>query len=215
MRTTKFSARLTSVIGYAHLVYLGLLPALATFGVLYTYGYPDSLFLFLLIGGAAAVGVYVAVLFYYTPLPASPGRGILFLLDGPAWALLSLSSRRVFLLGFAVEAFIVDGTAVCLSILIIVFGKAGARAAAGWMLLALAATLSLVWPYFRDELWGRWASMGWLAAGIVEAVAAHLKQLERDEAARSPNAAAVFIVILILTWAGALILGNVLHELAS
>jgi hypothetical protein len=210
---SQFKSRLTNVVGFTHLIYLGLLPALATFGILYAYGYPSPLFLFLLVGGTAAVGVYVAVLFYYTPAPTSLGWALFVLLDGPACVLLSLYSKRVFPLGFAVEAFIVDGTAVCLSILALAYRTAGGRAAVGWMLLALATMASLVYPYFRDDLWGRWVSVALLMGGILEAMLVRSKQLERDEAARNPNSIAPFIVVLLLVWVGALIAGNVLHEL--
>jgi hypothetical protein len=212
MRISRLKSRLTSVVGFTHLTYLGLLPALATFGVLYAYGYPDWLFVFLLVGGTAAVGVYVAVLFYYTTPPASLGWALFVLLDGPACALLSLYSKQVFPLGFAVEAFIVDGTAVCLSILVLAYRTAGGRAAVGWMLLALAAIVSLVWHYFWDHLWGHWVSLALLAGGILEASLVRSKQLERDEAARDQNSTAAFIVVLLLTWIGAMIAGNVLHE---
>ncbi|MFL6253757.1 MAG: hypothetical protein ACJ74T_01920 [Pyrinomonadaceae bacterium] len=214
MRLSDDTSRLTFAVGYANLVYLGLLPALATFGVLYAYGYTGPSFILLLIGGAAAVGVYVAVLFCYMPLPKSLGWALLALLDGPVWALLSLSSRRLFPLGFAVEAFIVDGAAVCLSVLVVAYSRAVSRAAvAGWMLVALAAGGSLVWPYFRDHLWGQWVSLCWLGGGIVESFVAYSKQLERDKPVRAPDTAAVYIVILLMVWVGALIAGNVLHEL--
>jgi hypothetical protein len=212
MRLLEIKSRLTLILGHVHLIYLGILPALATFGLLYTYGYPSPLFIFLLIGGTAAVSVYVVVLFSYAPLPPSLGWAIFVLLDGPMCALLSLSSKRVFPLGFAVEAFIVDGIAVCLSILVIAYKWGGANAAVGWMLLALTATASLVWPYFRDDLWGQWVSLGLLVGGILEATLVRSQQLERDEAARHPDTVAVYIVILLLTWVGAMIAGNVLHE---
>src|SRR5205085_2042686 len=119
--------------------------------------------------------------------PTSLGRGILVLLDGPAWVLLSLYTKRVFPLGFAVEAFIVDGTAICLSILILAYRTAGARAAAGWMLLALAAIVSLVWHYFHEHLWGEWGSVALLAVGMIEAMLVRSKQLRRDETARNAD----------------------------
>ncbi len=65
--------RAASSLWYAHLIYLGLLPAAATFGLLYKYGHPVPLLLF--IGGTAAVGVYLAVVFYFTPMPRSVAVG--------------------------------------------------------------------------------------------------------------------------------------------
>ena len=59
--------RLLRVVDYAHLVYLGVLPSLATFSLLYAYGHPAPLLLFL--AGTAAVGVYLAAVYSYTPRP--------------------------------------------------------------------------------------------------------------------------------------------------
>lgn len=215
MRVLKFKSRLTSIIGHIHLVYLGLLPALATFSLLYTYGHPAPLLMFL--GGTAAVGVYLAVTFNYTPLPTSFGWAMLVLLDGPMWTLLSLYSKRANPLGFAVEGLIVDGTAVWLSILILAFSSPrptrGQRVASvGFMLLALVATGSLVWPYFREVLWQQWASLGWLGGGILEAVIVRFKQLKRDEVTQHPDDSSAYIVFLVLAWICSMILGNVLHE---
>jgi hypothetical protein len=217
MGSSKFNSRLTSIIGYIHLVYLGLLPSLATFGLLYVYGHPAPLLL--LVGGTAAVGVYLAATFYYTPLPTSLGWSLLVLLDGPAWALVSIYSKRVSPLGFAVGGLLVDGTAIWLSILILALGSSRPvreqrTASAGFMLLALATTATLVWPYFRDVLWGQWVSLGWLGLGIFETLIVRFNQLERDEAARNANYSPVYIVALILIWVGSMIAGNVLHELA-
>jgi hypothetical protein len=77
--------------------------------------------------------------------------------------------------------------------------------------IVLPAAL-LVWHYFWDDLWGHWLSLALLGGGILEAVVVRSKQLERDEAARTPDTTATFIVVLVLTWVGALIAGNVLHE---
>lgn len=214
-RAPEFKSRLTFIVGRIHLVYLGLLPALATFGLLYTYGHPAPLLMFL--GGTAAVGVYLAVTFSYTPRPTSLGWALLVLLDGPAWALLSLYSKGAARPDFAVEGLIVDGTAVWLSILVLALSSPrptrGQRVASvGFMLVALGATASLVWPYFRDALWGQWASLGCLGAGILEAVLLRFKQLKREQVAQDPDDGLLYIVLLVLTWVCAMILGNVLHE---
>jgi hypothetical protein len=217
VRVSEFKSRLTRIIGHAHLVYLGLLPAIATFGLLYVYGHPAPLLMFL--GGTAAVGVYLAVTFNYTPLPASFSWGLLVLLDGPAWTLLSLWTKKAVPIGFAVEAFIVDGTAIWLSIFILSFisprPTRGQRlASAAFMLIALAAAASLVWPYFRDVLWGHWASLLLLAGGTLEAAFVRFKQLERDKLIANPDDNMGYLIFLILAWICAMIAGNVLHEFA-
>lgn len=206
-----------AVIGYIHLVYLGLLPSLTTFGLLYKYGYPVPLFLFL--GGAVAVGVYLAVVFYYTPMPRSLTDGLLILLDGPAWVVLSLLTKKAVPLGYVVEGFIVEGTAIWLSILILAAKFPRQRLAAiGYMLLAFAVSVSLVYPYFRDNLQDQWLSVGLLGMGIVETFLARFRQLKRDEEGRDttlrdPDKNAGFLVVLILIWVAAMIASNVLFEL--
>ncbi|MFN2532496.1 MAG: hypothetical protein ABR555_14480 [Pyrinomonadaceae bacterium] len=211
---------LTRTIGRLHLLYLGLLPTFATFGLLLAYGYP--LPLLLLLGGTAAVAVYVAVVLYYSPLPASLVWSLLVLFDGPMWALLSLSSKRMFPLGFAVEALIVDGTAVWFSILVLALtsplpDRRQRLASVGFMLLAFGTAGSLAWPYFRANLWGQWLSLGWLTIGIVEAVMVRFKQLNRDQAAQglSDTTRMIYLIVLIFAWVASLISGNVLHEKKS
>jgi hypothetical protein len=61
------------VVDWAHLVYLGVLPALATFSLLYAYGHAAPLLLFL--GGTVAVGVYLAATYSYTPRPRTLAEG--------------------------------------------------------------------------------------------------------------------------------------------
>lgn len=215
---TDHKARLTRIIGRVHLFYLGLLPAIATFGLLYLYGHPVPFLMFL--GGTAAVGVYLAVTFNYTPLPRSFGWGLFVLLDGPAWTLFSLLTKRALPIGFAVEALIVDGTAIWLSILMLALispkPTRGQRiASVGFMLVALSATASLVWPYFRDALWGQWLSLIFLGAGIVEALLVRFKQLKKDEVTGDVDENTGSLIFLVLAWVGAMIAGNVLHEFAT
>jgi len=208
-----------TVIGYIHLVYLGLLPSLATFGLLYKYGYPIPLFLFL--GGAVAVGVYIAVVFYYTPMPRSVAGGLLVLLDGPVWVILSLLTKKAVPLGYVVEGFIVEGTAIWLSILILAAKFPRQRLAAlGYMLLAMGISASLVYPYFRDSLRDQWLSVGLLGIGIVETFGARYSQVSREE--EGPNTRRQdadknigFLIALILIWVAAMIAGNVLFELRN
>jgi hypothetical protein len=208
-----FKVRLAALVGRAHLVYLGLLPSFATFALLYTYGHPAPLLLFL--GGTAAVGVYLAVVISYTKTPASAPLSLLFMLDGPAWAAASLSSRELRLPDFAVEGFLVDGTAIWLSILVLALRSdlptRGQRVASvAFMLVALGATLSLVWPYLRDVLWGEWLSLTLLGLGIAEALVVNYKLLERDDVVRDDDSTAIYIAVLVMVWVGSLV-GNAFH----
>src|SRR5918911_879292 len=149
-RDTSVYTRAVRFLDYAHIVYLGLLPALATFSLLYAYGHPAPLLLF--IAGTAAVGVYLAITYSYTPRPRMLVLAVLLLLDGPAWAALSLLLKGARPLAFAVEGFLVDGTATWVSILVLAARsplptRGERRASIGIMLAALAASYSLAWPY--------------------------------------------------------------------
>jgi hypothetical protein len=216
MPSSRYDFRFATIIGYTHLVYLGLLPPLATFSLLFRYGHLAPLAL--LLGGTVAVSVYLAVTFYYTPLPASPGWGLLILLDGPVWVLLSLLSKQINPLGFAVEGFLVDGPAIWFSILVLstrsdLPTRRERTASIAFMLAALAATASLVWPYLRDVLWRHWASMALLGAGLIESTIVRFRGLRGLKVARQDdNRAAVYIVVMLLVWVASMILGNVLHE---
>jgi hypothetical protein len=203
------------MIGKAHLVYLGLLPSFATFALLYAYGHPALPLLFL--GGTVAVGVYLAVIISYTPTPSSVPLSLFVMLDGPAWVLLSLASKELALPSFAIEGFLVDGTAIWLSTLVLALRSykptRGQRVASvAFMLVALAATASLVWPYLRDVLWGEWLSVLWLGLGVVEALVVNYKVLERDEVVRDSDSGGIYIAVMVMVWVGSL-LGNVFHEL--
>ena len=212
-------SQLASMIGYTHLVYLGLLPALATFALLYRYGHAAPLALFL--GGTVAVSVYLAVTIYYAPQPTSAGRGLLILLDGPAWVLLSLFSRGGDPLSFAVEGFLVDGTAILFSILVLATwsGKPTRGQRLGSIALmvgALAATTSLFWPYLRDVLWQHPLSMVLVGAGLIESTFVRFGAMNREQTARTDeNKNAGFITVMLLVWVAAMIAGNVLHEYFS
>jgi hypothetical protein len=216
MQMSGSRSRLTNLLGYAHLAYLGALPALATFSLLLIYGHSAPLLL--LLGGTVAVSVYLAVIITYTPLPPSLGWSLVLLLDGPAWVTLSLrSAAGVTPLAFAIEGFLIDGTAIWISILILAIGSAlptkqQRRASVGFMLAALAATAWLVWPYYRHVLLGHWLSQSLLGLGIIEAAIVRYKVLKRDEVVRSNNVSVPYLISLLLLWVVALIVGNILHQ---
>jgi hypothetical protein len=211
--------RALRVLDYAHLVYLGLLPSLATFSLLYAYGHAAPLLLFL--GGTAAVGVYLAATYSYTPRPRTLPSALLQLLDGPAWALLSIAVRGARPLAFAVEGFLVDGTATWLSLLVLAARsplptREQRRAAVAFMLAALAATLWLAWPYLRDASRGTRGGAGLflLGLGALQGAFARYKLFSRDQVLRPADASVAYLVPLIVAWVASMILGNVLHELA-
>lgn len=210
---------LLNALDRAHLVYLGLLPAAATFTLLYTYGHFAPMLLF--IAGTAAVGVYLATTYTFTPRPRSVGLALLVLLDGPAWAILSLLLKDARPLAFAVEGFLVDGTAVWASVLAFALRSPlptrGQRAASvGIMLAALAATYTLAWPYLREAAHGAWggASLALLGLGAAQGSLIRYRRFEGEEVTRDEGAGAAYIVIFIVLWLAALMAGNALHELS-
>ncbi len=203
-----FKVRFAFIIGKAHLIYLGLLPSFATFARLYTYGHPVPFLLFL--GGTVAVSVYLAVIISYTKIPRSPLLSLFIMLDGPAWVMLSLLSKRVALPVFAIEGFLVDGTAIWLSTLVLALHSykptRGQRiASVALMFVALATTLSLVWPYLREVLWGEWLSVLWLCLGITEAAIVNYRLLERDVVVRDSDSSSIYIAVLVMVWVFSLV----------
>jgi len=143
------------------------------------------------------------------------------LLDGPAWAALSLLLKYERPLAFAVNGFLIDGTAVWASILVLALRSDlpthGQRwASVGIMAVALAATYSLAWPYCRDVLQGSWggASLLLLALGAAQGALTRYRLYERENTVRDDDASAVFIVVFIFAWLASLIAGNVLHEVS-
>ena len=99
-----WSERAHRIVGGMHLVYLGLLPALATFAILAEHGHRAIWLVFL--GGIVAVSVYLAVAVSYTRSPGSLIAALLILLDGPVCALLA-QSEGAQPFSFAIESFLI------------------------------------------------------------------------------------------------------------
>jgi hypothetical protein len=198
-----------------YLIYLGLLPALATFAVLWGYGYPWLLCLFL--GGVAAVGVYLAVVMSYTPVPPSLPWLVLALLDGPLFVLISMQGN-FHPLAFAIEGFLIDGSAIWISILFLAFvsplpTREQRIASIVIMMVILGLICSLFWPYWQDYLWGNWQRIFWLLAGIVQATWLNYGRFERAEVRRQEQDGGIlFIVGLLMIWLIGMIVGANLHE---
>jgi hypothetical protein len=206
--------RLHRAVERLHLVYLGLLPALATFSVLVIYGHPAPSLLF--IGGIVAVSVYLAVVISYTRPVRSLGLALLILLDGPLWAALSHASNRA-PLSFAIDAFLVDGIAIWFAIVWLAVStsrptKEQRAATVGFALVALSTVLLTFWPYIREHVWGEGMRPFWLAAGIVEAVIVRHYLLEVDEVVRGEMTSAAYILVLLFVWIVAMSAGNIIHE---
>jgi len=198
-----------------YLFYLGLLPALATFAVLWVYGYPWLSVLFLV--GVAGVGVYLATVMSYTPIPSSLFWLLLALMDGPIFALLSL--RNDFHpLAFAIEGFLIDGSAIWISILFLAIvsplpTREQRIASIAIMLGILTLIGSLFWPYGQEYLWGNWERLFWLGAGIIQATWLNFSRFKRAEVLRRESDGAIlFLVGMLIIWLIAMIVGANLHE---
>jgi hypothetical protein len=198
-----------------YLVYLGFLPALATLAVLWAYGYRWLFVLFLV--GVAAVGVYLATVMSYTPIPRSLPWLLLALFDGPLFVLISLRDN-FHPLAFAIEGFIIDGAAIWISILFLAMvsplptrGQRGASIAIMAVILGLMG--SLFWPYWQEYLWGQWGRIFWLLAGIVQATWLNFGRFQRAEVLREERDGGIlFIVGSIMIWLLAMIVGANLYE---
>ncbi len=206
---------LVSRLGQVYLLYLGLLPILATFAIILTYGVRLPMLVFL--GGVGAVGVYLAATYSYTRLPVKVLPLLVILLDGPLFVTLSLRNG-LNPLAFAIEGFLIDGTAIWLSILVLSFisplPSRGQRIASiFFMLIAIGITLSLFWPYLQDHVIVNWSHLIWLLVGCTEATLASFVLVSRDEVIRSSDGSILYIGLLVMFWVVAMSLGNVLHEM--
>ena len=213
---SSWKTRLIKVIGNIHLVYLGLLPSLATLAMLRAYGYSLPFLLFIV--GVAAVGIYLAVTWSYTALPNSLLGNLWALLDGPLFVLVGRWSTEGVPLAFAIEAFAIDGMAIWFAILWLsaVSSKPtpGQRVASlGIMVAILAIIGSLFWPYVRDVLWGDWLLVASLVAGCVESAFFRVRTLNAEAVVREDmDASTLYIAGLVMLWVASMIAGMALHD---
>lgn len=188
---------MAEALGWANLIWLGLLPAIATFGVVWRYGSPELPGLGettrALIGivGFAAVAVELAVLVTYTRFPSSMLTAILVLVDGPALALLSCRSDPT-VFDFAVRSFAIDGTAVWLAIAVLALRTrklVGRRAVpVAIMLVMIACTFGLLSPYLAHDVPRTIDSLAPLGGGLVWSSVVNYRVLASDEVVREGGA---------------------------
>lgn len=202
---------LKKIVGRFHLIYLGLLPSLATFALLRQYGFAYPFVLFIV--GTAATAIYLAATYSYTRLPHSLAANLFVLLDGPLFALLGWGGRAGSPLAFVIEGFLVDGTAVWLAIfglsLASTLPTPGQRAASiGIMAAVLGMATAVFWPYLRDNIWGEWLPMSAIAFGIIEATVVWHQLLETGSPTRdNDDGSILYIALLVLVWIGAMSAG--------
>jgi hypothetical protein len=206
------SVRLAHALGWANLLYLGLLPAAATFWVVFQYGSPGlSLlgeFARAVVGvtGVVAVAVELAALVTYTRFSNSVWAALLVLLDGPLLALLSASSTQG-MAQVAVQAFLIDGTAVWVAIGLLSLTtdqlEGGARLIPfGLSVVVLASLAALFGPYLAHELPHTFQGMASLVGGLIWATAVNLHMLSTDKVARNGNDGSVtaYLVAFSVGW---------------
>lgn len=205
-----------AVIAQLHKGYLGLLPALVTFAILLRYGHPAPMLLFL--GGTVAVGVYLSVVAHYTSPPQSLRQGLLILLDGPLWILAAtVGHTAASAAGIAVETFLVEDSAIWLAVLALALTsplptRAKRVGSTAFMVIALSATLALVWPYLQESLAGQWGRGLWLLAGILEAAVMRVRMLGKGSPVKQDEDQRIlYIVGGIFAWVIALCAGVSLH----
>ena len=209
--------RVRRAVENVHLVYLGLLPSLATFSLLVNYGHPAPTLLFF--GGVVAVSVYLAVVASYTRPTNSLGIALFILLDGPFWAVLSYVAGGV-LFSFAIDAFLIDGVAIWLAIVWLAVStfrpsREQRIATIGFALIAVGTILFAFWPYLCENVFGDWVRLLFLVIGIVEAFVARHYLLKVDEVVRDTISSAMYIVIFLFIWIVAMCAGNVLYEMGG
>ncbi|HFE66729.1 MAG TPA: hypothetical protein ENJ93_05655 [Chloroflexi bacterium] len=212
MEYQKVKARLHRTVDAVHLVYLGLLPALATFIALTTQG--NAGFLLIFLGGIAVVGVYLAVISSYWGGTRSLGAALLALLDGPIFAMLAQAGRGD-MASFIVGNFAIDATAIWAAIMWLAWTTSrptrGQRIAT--LAFGLLALSMLLWT-FRPFLWsGSWATLFWLTMGATEAFIARHRLLEADTVTRNGDTSAQYILVFIIIWVVALFAGSVIYEM--
>lgn len=217
------SVRLAHALGWANLVYLGLLPAAATFWVVFRHGSPGLLGLgenaraLIGLAGFVAVAVEAAVLVTYTRLPSSLWGALLILFDGPVIALLSASSAQG-LADVAVQAFLIDGTAVWLAIGALALAAEGLDARArlfslGLMVVVLAPLAALFRPYLAQDLPHTGRAILPLLGGVIWGTVVNYRVLDADRVARDGGSGPVGACILVssLGWLVAYGVGVALH----
>jgi len=194
--------RIAWVLGWVNVMYLGVLPAVATWGVFRLYGLPFAAPM-VLFGGLIAVVVYLGIVLNVAPAPASPWTALWILLDGPFFAL--LAGPRSFA-GFAIQAFFVDGLALWIGVAALWFGIArsdGAESLFGcttWLIVAgLAGMFAPFWPYLHHDVLGHWTSLVVLLVGVAGATWSHLRALGGDGAGRDTSGfgAAMWMIAMV------------------
>lgn len=205
------------LLNWLHLIYLGVLPALATFALLAGWPRPEWQRPLIFMGGVALVGVYQAVVFSYSGTSKRIWPLLFVLLDGPLFVWLGGGSIGDEI-DFAVRAFLIDGLAIWLVIAFLALSTdrptSGQRVGSvGFAVVAMTTLMAISWPFLAGLISNGLGGLGWLAAGVIEAITARYLLLEKDEPVANPDRAAFFIAVMVIFWIAAMIAGSVAGDL--
>ncbi len=207
--------RVVAVVNRIHLVYLGLMPSLATFALVKTHGHRAPALLFF--GGIVVTAVYLAASHSYTVLPSSIPASLWALVDGPLFALAARASSPS-AWSFAIEGFLIDAVALWLAILALTLVSGAPSpwqrgASFGLALVALACLLSLFVPYALDTAASGWWSISWVGAGVLETTIVLYRLLSTGEPIRpETDVAGIYIAVMTMIWVTAMSAGVILHD---
>ena len=199
-----------------HLVYLGILPAVATYSSLRANGTAVPALVFF--GGVVAVSVYLVVVISYTRPSKSLLSALTALLDGPLW-ILGLYLWKGVVVSPVIDAYLIDGLAVWLSIVFLAVTttlptRNQRIATLAFAFVAVGAVLFAFWPHLSQHIFGDHERMIWLAAGILQAAIFRCRLLDDGTPARDGDVATKFVLVFLLIWIVAMCGGNALHELS-
>lgn len=204
------------VIARAYLWYMLLVPQGATVAALATYRGPSggTINLFLWLAGAVAVAVYAAFVTTYTTLPRARWRAAVALVDGPIFliaAIASLHGWRV--LDLTAWFFLVESLSLYAGILIVALttdlDAMERNASIGIMVVCMGVVgLMVGW-----SIWPRvFASGRALALFVLDFAASTIGVVmvaNRREPARSGDQSFVPVLVTILLWMAALVVGAI------
>lgn len=207
--------RVLAAVNRIHLIYLGLMPPLATFALVRTYGHRAPALL--LSGGIVVTAVYLAASYSYTMLPGSIPASLWALLDGPLFALTARASSPC-AWSFVIEGFLIDAVALWLAILALTLVS---DAPSPWQrgasfllaLIALGSLISLFFPYLVDTATSGGWSLCWIAVGVVETTFVLYRLLDAGKPVRlDDDVAGVYIAVMVVIWVIAMSAGVALHS---
>lgn len=190
-----------------HLIYLGCLPAVATWIAISSS--PPRFPILIFLGGTALVGVYLAVVGSYTPPSTSISFALFTLVDGPVIAAIGNQELSAILL----DAFLIDSITIWLAIALVATTTDRPSpdqqiATYGLTLVAISTIALLFWSHITTNLFGQ-GTIWWLLIGIIEGLVTRYIAFEKEAVMQHHDFTAFYIVIFIWVWIIAMMGGNI------